>query len=592
MKTAYSWLVLGAAVAALTAVSSAQGTATAAGELQTRIDLVSSRMLEGAEPRFTPDFVLADVELRADYPRRFSNYSGDLSGRVIGAFAMMPSERSAAYLDGLVAEALRHQKEDGRYGADSLQFDPQSIGSEHMALLWGNGRLLVGFMEYYALKPDPAVLESAKRLGGFLLNAVAACSNEEVKNRVLGLGASGMICFSQLNEGLVLLANATGDSRYLDACRSIQTWFPAERGKQHTHGYLTTLRGFAMQYEATRDNALLSMVEDLYQSLLASPELMVYGGVKEFFGDPNYDCDEGCSEADFLRLSLQLWRVTGKIEYLERAEHILYNQFYANQYATGDFGHHVYTNQGIGRRTGQGRAWWCCTMHGLRAFRDVVDSVVTVDSNRVRINLIDSVKWSSGERALTTSKERGEGRGLFRIAVEKAPAQGMAVSVRVPKWMSNPSVHAAGKAVEHHREGDYLILSEPVQGSAVVDVTFDYTLQFIKRDGSSLNLSQLTAEPVEAMVRYGPWILGVDEHFDPLFLSEPWADNVILFPATEGGSEDRVESPLAVNAAHLTCNYVHGGYPDPQRVTLRPIAERTLHAPQDFITWLRIRAEQ
>ncbi|MBX7254957.1 MAG: glycoside hydrolase family 127 protein [Candidatus Hydrogenedentes bacterium] len=592
MRAAYSCFVLVAIVGLLSAAGHAQNTVTEAGELRARIDLVTSRMLEGGEPRFTPDFVLADVELRPDYPRRFSNYSGDLSGRVIGAFSEVPLEKSSPYVDGLVSEALKHQKTDGRFGAESLPFEPSAIGSEHMALLWGNGRLLVGFMEYYAHKSDPSVLVASKRLGDFLLAAVAACSNEEVKNRVLGLGASGMICFSQLNEGLVMLANTTGDSRYLDACKSIQTWFPAERGKQHSHGYLTTLRGLVMQYEASRDSALLETVEKLYESLVTSPELMVYGGVKEFFGDPNYECDEGCSEADFLRLGLQLWRITGKAGYLNRAEHILYNQFYANQYATGDFGHHFYSAKGITRKGGHGRAWWCCTMHGMRAFRDVLDAVVTCDSNRVRVNLIDSVQWTNDEFGITTTADRSSKNGVLRIRVDKAPEKGVPISIRVPDWMLGESVASGGQPLKSGKEDGYLVLDKSLRAGETAELSFEYKLQFLMRDGTVADVSQLTAEPTEAMVQYGPWLLGIDEHFNPLFYSEPMSDNVVTIPAAPRLDESRIGSALAVNAAHLQCNYVHGGYPDVQQVTLRPVSERTLHAPQEFMTWLRIRAER
>ncbi|MFA6243308.1 MAG: beta-L-arabinofuranosidase domain-containing protein, partial [Candidatus Hydrogenedentales bacterium] len=404
--------------------------------------------------------------------------------------------------------------------------------------------------------------------------------------------AAGMICFTQLNEGLVMLANATGDSRYLDACKSIQTWFHSDRGKQHTHGYLTTLRGFAMQYEATHDESLLALIEELYASLVASPELMLYGGVKEFFGDEKYDKDEGCSEADFLRLSLQLWRITGKSDYVDRAEHILRNQFYSNEFATGDFGHHSYFDKGLTTSAGQGRAWWCCTMHGLRAFRDVLDAVITADATAVRVNLFDSVRWSDGTRGITTDSERAKSRGALRIHVDKSPAQGISLAVRIPKWIANEGIFKGEVALSNHRDGDYLYLNDPLTQGADIELRFDYRVELIKRDGTRIDPSQLAKEPIEAVVQYGPWLLGVDEHFDPLYLSEPWMDNVVIFPANVSIPEESAESPMSINGAHVRCDYVHGGYPDVQKVTLRPLSERTLHEPRAFITWLKVRAEE
>ena len=39
----------------------------------------------------------------------------------------------------------------------------------HMALLWGNGRLLVGLMQYHAVTHDAEVLRAARRLADFLV---------------------------------------------------------------------------------------------------------------------------------------------------------------------------------------------------------------------------------------------------------------------------------------------------------------------------------------------------------------------------------------------------------------------------------------
>ena len=60
------------------------------GELKERVALTQQRMLTGETPRFSHDFILADVKLDPAYPRRFSEYSGDLSGRYIGALSMLP----------------------------------------------------------------------------------------------------------------------------------------------------------------------------------------------------------------------------------------------------------------------------------------------------------------------------------------------------------------------------------------------------------------------------------------------------------------------------------------------------------------------
>ena len=103
-----------------------------------------------------------------------------------------------------------------------------------------------------------------------------------------------------------------------------------------------------MLYETKGDPAILAVVERLYNDLIESPDYLIYGGVLEFFGG-THDRDEGCSEADFLRLSLQLWQATGNTKYLELAERCMLNIFYAGQFETGDFGHRGSTRRYISR---------------------------------------------------------------------------------------------------------------------------------------------------------------------------------------------------------------------------------------------------
>src|SRR4249919_3135362 len=67
-----------------------------------RFELTLRRVLEGDSPRFTEEFLLADVKPTNE--RRFTEYSGDLSGRYIGALATGARVYGAETpgLDGLV----------------------------------------------------------------------------------------------------------------------------------------------------------------------------------------------------------------------------------------------------------------------------------------------------------------------------------------------------------------------------------------------------------------------------------------------------------------------------------------------------------
>ena len=129
--------------------------ATATGELAERIRLTAGRLTRGGRPEYTRDFILADVAL--DRRRRFWEFSGDLSGRYLEALSILPPP-AGPDLGSLARGILAHQREDGRFGDPGLRYVASEIAMPHMALLWGNGRLLVGLLQYHAASKDPQAL--------------------------------------------------------------------------------------------------------------------------------------------------------------------------------------------------------------------------------------------------------------------------------------------------------------------------------------------------------------------------------------------------------------------------------------------------
>ena len=75
--------------------------------------------------------------------RKFTEYSGDISGRWIGAAAFLAPQfpRDFADFPAVMAGFPLYQKADGHFGAD--QELPRIECKGDMPILWGNGRLRV-----------------------------------------------------------------------------------------------------------------------------------------------------------------------------------------------------------------------------------------------------------------------------------------------------------------------------------------------------------------------------------------------------------------------------------------------------------------
>lgn len=555
-----------------------------------RIALLHRRLDTGAQPAFDHGFVLADVRYDGGaHARRFDEFSGDLSGRWLGALALLPSPESPWRLAGLARSLCAEQRADGRFGDTHLDFTG-AIGSQHMALLWGNGRLLVGLCELYSRDPQPLYRDTARRLGDFCAGVARHCLRPEVQAAVAGLGAFGFICLTQLNEGLVLLDRCTGEARFHALGVELLRWLQARPG-QHSHGWLSTLRGAMLVYEDHRDPALLADIRQRFDDLLASGDRLATGGVPEYFlsvgavdgtlaQHSGHELrDEGCSHADFIRLALQLWRATGATRYLAEAEHCLFNQFAYNQFETGDFGHHVLTRQGFKANDNLARAWWCCTLHGLRAFRDVLDHAVVRTDAGWRLDLPLDCAWEDRGLAFASAL------GADGLSVEATAGDGVEgeLAVRIPAWAEAVSARLAGSEIAI---ADGMVrVRRAWRAGDRLEVRFRLRSVLRRRDGSEVDPAAIGAEPVEAMLQHGPWVLGVDEARSPLFFGEPWPANRIELPlAAATGAEAAIPLQVAGTGLQATCH--HDGFDQPAPVRLHPIGEQTCCRPGAVAYWL------
>ncbi len=394
-----------------------------------RYHLTLNRVLERPQPAYSQPFLLED--LRGEPGRRFTNFSGDLSGRWIGALAASSTSFGDDFpvLDEFVKKTLPLQHPEGYFGKS---FNAEHPGDDDLALLWGNGRLLVGLMEYHALRHDPAALAAARRLGDFLV-AIGPKFNSQQMAEDFGAGhfATSYICWTQQTEGLAALYAARRKKiKYRDLCADIAARMERRPG-DHVHGYLCSVRGTLGLYEATRDSKHLDRVVAAWNDINASGDILITGGVPEAWS-PKKKRTEGCAECDWLRLNLALYRVTGDAKYLAAAESALFNEFAMNQFATGDFGHanlyEDFTPEMVAVR-----AWWCCTLHGLRAFADVNNSVFRQSGSEIMYDLPARWKMEIAERHRRSPLLPGHRGQDSHHRAERVPAM-LSLVVRKPAW--------------------------------------------------------------------------------------------------------------------------------------------------------------
>lgn len=526
-----------------------------------RFALTLNRVLHGNGPAYTQDFLLEDV--RGTKGRRFTEFSGDVSGRWIGALASASAEygETIPQLGQMVERTIALQHPEGFFGKS---FDFDHPGDEDLALLWGNGRLLVGLMEYYALHPDTAVLASARRLGNILVRLGPKYNSTAMAEEFSASHfASSYICWTQQTEGLALLYAATRDARYRDLCVQIGERIQ-RRPADHVHGYLCSVRGMLALYETTHDAAQLQMVEAAWQDVQQSGDVLITGAVPEAWS-PKRLRTEGCAECDWLRLNLALWRLTGNPAYVDIAEKIIFNEFAMNQFSTGDFGHAQLDEAGIPHRVVV-RAWWCCTLHGLRAFSDVHRHVFRTKDEELFYDLpVDGSIRSANVSVEATSRLAEDGTVSLRIL---GASPGHTLTLRQPGWAS---------ALELKRNG-IAVPGLSVRGLAKGDVvSATYLMALADRQaGASVKLEKRRS------FFYGPWLLGVSSAANPGYFNELQADNLLIVHSARG-IQDAPAYPFAIPVAATEVSYVPAEYPEQtSRVQLKPVAEQTATLPAQW----------
>jgi hypothetical protein len=566
-----------------------------ANRLTRRYRLALDRVRQGGPPHYTREFVLADAAARP-HTRRFTEYSGDVSGRYLGALATAALDLGQDFpeLRDLVSPLLALQKPQGFFGAE---FAPSGVRKQDMAALWGNGRLLLGLLEYHRLLPSREVLEAATKMGDFLTRIGPEMNSDRVQKAFAsGAFAMGYICWTQMVEALVELHRVNAKPEYLRLAREIAQrieWRPDE----HSHGFLCSVRGVVELFHSTREPRYLRQAEAHWEAVTGSGNVALPGTIPEAWLAPaqpgaaalrrvlasagagtaprpvNYRT-EGCSEADWLRLNLELWQLTRNPRYLQAAERTLFNEFALNQFSTGDFGHRVMTSTGVlvgGGREGvaTARAWWCCTLHGLHAFAEIRKRAFRVAGDALVYDLpIESRAAHNGLEVEAGSTLEADGAVTLRV--RKAPGRPCPIWIRDPEWAQGALITVNLSRVTIGSRDGYYALSRLWKPGDEVWVHYRLRTRVERQRDSG-----------KVAIFHGPWLLGVDEHSSPFFFDEPIQGNVVKFG--QAGRDVALQrapfelkAPYGVPVARFQLPYLPGGYRmAPAVAVLRPLAEQT-----------------
>jgi hypothetical protein len=437
-----------------------------------------------SKPPYTEPWLRSDVSF--EVPRDFNNYSGDVSGRCLELAALAAPRLST--LKGLLATIPNFQKPDGHFGVDVDLSKPLVRSSPPIPMLWGNARLLVGLVTCSEELRDPKALETARKLGDFYVTSVEQlCSPaREAEYRASGSDpASYTCCYFPVIESLARLYQATKDDRYLKTAQRIADFFMTKFDAlpiDHSHANLCAWRGILLLYVITGNRDYLDRAKAKWDAAMTGGYVWPIGGVGEHW-NVNYHIDEGCSESDWLRFNVDLWRFTGEVRYLDAAERLLWNQYLVDQSDNGGYGHREFAGDAAGPIATTGpilEAYWCCGFHGPLGLHFLKSHLATGSDDGVFVNfpLDFTAPVKAGGRdwqvRVATNDDSHTGQAGVELELAAKDANGDSKTtlwLRIPNWVSGvKEVRMAGQIITPTVERGYLRIDAPFHAGKKVQV--------------------------------------------------------------------------------------------------------------------------
>jgi hypothetical protein len=552
------------------------------------------------DPYRSASFLRADISF--EMKRVFTNYSGDISGRFIeiATLTSPPGRMTPETLAELLKDLPKYQKADGHFGCDvdwSGPLEPESPNAVKLPIFWGNSRLLVGLVEAHRAFGRADLLQAARRIGDFYLATADRFLDpaREAEYRSTGTYAAGYPTdYFPGIEGLARLYEATRDQRYLRQAERMADFFQRfdKLPIDHSHGNLITHHGLLLLYGLTGKQEYLDRPLRRWEEAVAGGYVWPMGGVGEKFW-VSHATDEGCSEADWLRLNLRLWAVTGQTRFLDMAERLLWNHYAMNRTDNGGYGHHNFVCDPNGPLLMQPKcteAVWCCTFHGLLGLHTLKSHLIVGSPRGIFVNFpVDvsiPVETAQGKwKATVATSEDPLGEITCRVRLDpwapgtKEPPE---VFLRRPSWAESVTVRGHGReASEPLADAGYLRLPLGQGAEGEAWVTFSFAPRVEDRRMRRLSLdAHAIGRHAGVVLCHGPRLLMANaEQPRPVIAAVVDPKGRLVLPKARGGVYRLVRLDRADATEHQIAEAAKSGH----RLDLVPWERARRDAPVVFV---------
>ncbi len=409
---------------------------------------------------------------------------------------------------------MSYQREDGYIGTykDSLNMfacDRQEakkvVGWEcnWNWNVWCRKYTLWGLMECYLLLKDPKILDAACRHASHLIKEL-----RDNHIRLCDTGTFNGLPSGSIIKPMLLLWETTGDQKYLDfsieaagdwdrpdgrcpnlianarSGKPVHEWYPESQTWAKAYEMMSCLDGLLELYRVTGKRDYFEAVEAIYERLLEAEYNTVFSvGFNDIFGHAANKINaasEPCDVIHWLRVSYELFMLTGKSRYLDLFELAFYNSFLAGVYRDGKWGsrgvrsagRHITALQQAGFTKNH-----CCVNNLPRGFMNMAQAIAVQGKDGIRLNLFSEAEVTLQAPDGKPIHIRIGGdylqHGLAEIEIDNTSADSVPLFVRIPVWSRETTVRINGKS-QPATAGEYLETTL-APGATRLEIQFDRT---------------------------------------------------------------------------------------------------------------------
>lgn len=371
-------------------------------------------------------------------------------------------------------------------------------------------KVLSGLIDAYELTGNTQALDVASKLGDWVYGRTSNWS-PEMQITVLNVEYGGM------NDCLYQLYSHTKSDKHLSSAHSFdemalfESLYNGEdvlNGK-HANTTIPKIIGALNRYIVLGEGEeyYLQVAANFWQ-IVVNNHTYITGGNSEWehFGESqildgertNCNC-ETCNTYNMLKLTRELYKITGETKYAEYYENTYINAILSSQnpqtgmttyfqpMATGFF--KVYSSAT--------EHFWCCTGSGMENFSKLDDSIYYKDTNSLYVSRYTSSTVNWVEKGISITQTASLPDVTFTIN-GSATAD---IVLRVPDWcVDSPVVSVNGEEVKAKVKDGYICLSRDWHNGDVIELTLPMgVLVYGLPDNENI-----------VAFKYGPWVLSAN----------------------------------------------------------------------------------